>query len=343
MASVLKAAALRAKYLTASNYTLTSTSKKRTAVVVGATSGIGEACAHRLAEQGYTVIAVGRNKPGRGDEIVSTLESKSKTVPSGSEHESNTATLPKHEFRSLDAFSLKDVKIVAEEIAKDHEVIDALIMTQGMATTQGFTPTEEGNDEKLTLHYWSRITMTLFLLPSLRRSTMAGGSVVLSVLSGGVHGPYQNYKVDPELRMNYGIKNAADFAGFYTDLGLDYMALRDSNSGVNFVHASPGFVNTNWGQEFGVLIKCFVRMMQPLGRKASDCAEFMLGPTVFASDYSDALPTKSGNRGEEGGVWIIGGDGESKDLTTLHTIEASKFVWETTVEVLKKSGVTLDK
>ena len=84
-------------------------------------------------------------------------------------------------------------------------------MTQGMATMQGYTPTSEGNDEKMTLHYYSRVTFVLGLLPALQKSDMT--AIVLSVLSGGVHGPYTNYVKDPSLKNTYSIKNAADAAG----------------------------------------------------------------------------------------------------------------------------------
>jgi hypothetical protein len=39
------------------------------------------------------------------------------------------------------------------------------------------------------------------------------------------------------------------FAGFYNDLGLDALALAESNGSVVMVHAAPGFVKTSWGTE----------------------------------------------------------------------------------------------
>jgi hypothetical protein len=44
----------------------------------------------------------------------------------------------------------------------------------------------------------------------------------------------------------------------------------------------PGFVNTNWGTEMPLLIKGFVRLIQPLGKSPADCAEFM------CEGYADA-------------------------------------------------------
>jgi len=297
----------------------------RTAVVVGATSGIGEAISHRLAEQSWKVVAVGRQREGRADAIVENLK---KASPPQSKK--------MHEFISCDCFLLSNVNIAAQEILSKHKTIDALVLTQGMATAQGFTPTSEGNDEKLTLHYFSRMAFSSLLLPALNKSTMPKGAVVLSVLSGGVHSPYTKYQEYFSLENNYSIKNAADAAGYYTDLGFDKLA--KSNPTINFVHAAPGFVNTNWGTEFNPILRSVVRCMQPFGKKASDCAEYMISPTILASAYGDDLPHKA----NDGGVIIMGDKGQSSPLTKQHTQEAMEFVWRNTVEVLKKADIQID-
>mmetsp|Transcript_27588 Transcript_27588/g.39484 ORF Transcript_27588/g.39484 Transcript_27588/m.39484 type:complete len:345 (-) Transcript_27588:152-1186(-) len=333
------AAALRSKYLTATAYN-NSLTTKRTAVVVGATSGIGRAISHRLAEQGYTVIAVGRSRPGRDEAIVKTLEDKSAQSASNLSLPKETP-LPRHEFRPCDAFCLSEVDACAKSILQDHPVLDALILTQGMATIQGFTATvPEGNDEKITLHYWSRIAMTNALLPSLRKSQMKKGAVVLTVLSGGVHSPFLAYEKDPELKTQYSIQNAANMAGFYNDLAFDHMARQPANEGINFVHAAPGFVNTNWGTEMPWYIRSVVRAIQPLGRSASDCAEYMTCPTVLASDAGDPLPS-IGKGNNEKGIIVMGPNGEPAKLTSMHTTEANNFVWNVTSDVLDRAGIQL--
>lgn len=329
---------LRSKYLSVSAYKQT-TQNNRTAVVVGATSGIGEACAHRLAENGYTVIAVGRDRPGRAESIVQTLKSKSTNGVGALKDSNEEMTVPNHEFYACDAFSLANVAETAKLIMSKHEKIDALVLTQGMATTQGFTPTSEGNDQKLTLHYYSRIAMTNGLLPALRKSTASKGATVLSVLSGGIHSPYKKYEEDPDLKNNYSVKNAADYAGFYNDLGFDQMALNEKNQNINFVHASPGFVNTNWGTEFNFILRGLVRCMQPLGKSASDCAEYMVGNTILASDAGGTLPEKNG---KTTGLIVMGEDGSSKGVTDLHSESSRNFIWEHTVTVLGKVGIEIN-
>ncbi|KAL3776059.1 hypothetical protein HJC23_008214 [Cyclotella cryptica] len=84
---------------------------------------------------------------------------------------------------------------------------------------------------------------------------MPGGPVVLSILSGGIHSAYTKYGTDPELRDHYSIKNAVDFAGFYNDVFFDRLAKQPSNRCINFIHAAPGFVASNWGTEMPAYIR----------------------------------------------------------------------------------------
>jgi hypothetical protein len=69
------------------------------------------------------------------------------------------------------------------------------------------------------------------LLPLLKKSKQPK---VLSVLSGGVHSSYKDYEKDPDLLENYSLKNCADSAGFYNDLGLDYLSKENKN--ISFIH-----------------------------------------------------------------------------------------------------------
>jgi len=295
------------------------------AVIVGATNGIGRACAHHLAGAGFNVIAVGRDKPGRAEAVVAELNDKS---PANS--------TPVHEFRPCDAFSLEDVKNCAEEIGKDHDKIDAVLMTQGMGTTQSFTPTIDGNDEKMTLHYWSRMAFASLLLRSLRGGTMPGGSCVISILSGGVHSPYKNYISDPLLKNSYSIKNAADAAGYYNDLFLDTIARQDGNDKINFIHAAPGFVNSNWGTEFAWYLRFPVRCLQSaIAKDPAKCAKYMCDPIVKSA-------TQKLQRAREG-VYILNEDATEGILTKEHTKEATETVWNFTADILGKVGIDINK
>ena len=205
-----------------------------------------------------------------------------------------------------------------------------------MATKQGYTPTKEGNDEKLTLHYYSRMAMTLGLLPALIKSSNSNVSTVLTILLGGIHGVYEKMEEDVTLEKNYSIIKAADAAGYYNDLGFDYLAHKEENQNIHFVHAAPGFVNTNWGQEFNFVLKAFVRCMQVFGKSPDDCADYLLSPTVFTTDAGEELPRRLDGRND--GIHILGERGQAKPLTKNHNNRAKAFIWSHTCDVLQKYG-----
>jgi len=138
------------------------------AVVVGGTSGIGRGIAMRLAAAGASVTVVGRSKE-RGADVVRQMQEAATTHTS-------------FDFVECNCFSLQNVSDVAGQLLSEKPSIDILVMSQGMATTQGFTATEEGLDQKLALHVWSRAAFASALLPALQRSE---DGRVLSVLSAG--------------------------------------------------------------------------------------------------------------------------------------------------------------
>ena len=302
--------------------------KSKTAIVFGATNGIGKACSKKLALNGFSVVAVGRDKPGRKEAILEELNRFCS--------DKDNKVDPPHEFRPCDAFSLSQVASCAKDIVKDREAVDAVVMSQGMATIQGFTPTaDEGNDEKLTLHYWSRAAFTATLLPALQKSTMPKGPVVVTILSGGVHAPYKHYKTDPELKKNYSIKNAADFAGFYNDLFFDGMAKKHPK--INFIHASPGFVASNWGTEMPWFLKGPIRAIQSCAAKSpDDCAHYMVDP-ILRSLNDETMIDRPGI-----GIYIMKEDATPGQVTNLHTSDAVNSVWDITADVLERVGIHLE-
>eukprot|EP01099_Mayorella_cantabrigiensis_P008520 TRINITY_DN801_c0_g1_i1.p1 TRINITY_DN801_c0_g1~~TRINITY_DN801_c0_g1_i1.p1 ORF type:complete len:310 (-),score=73.18 TRINITY_DN801_c0_g1_i1:47-934(-) len=274
-------------------------SNKR-AIVVGGTAGIGEGIALTLARAQASVTIVGRNARA-GEEIVKKL---------------NELGGRDHEFLQCDASSLRNVTKFCGELKERHPVIDFLIQTQGMATIDGRTETPEGLDQKLSLHYFSRMCFLTELLPAVRK---AENGKVLSVLSAGVHSPYSLYREDFELKDNFSLKNCADATGFYNDLGLDALSRQKENENVLFIHAAPGFVNTNWGTELPWYVRAPVRLLQPLGKSIEDCGKVMCQPLFH--------PPK------QGGLFLMDANGKEASPTKLHD-EARDFVWERTLEVL---------
>lgn len=269
----------------------------RTALVVGGTSGIGHGIALALAKKGDITVTIAGRSQERGAEIVQQLNAASKSE--------------RHSFRQVDAFDLNSVAKLADVNA------DLLVMTQGMATTQGYTPTVNGIDQKLQLHYFSRVYLARLMASKMAQKP---SPKVLTVLSGGVHSRYNKFDSDFELKDSYSVKNAADAAGFYTDAGFE--SLSKEVPSVTFCHAAPGFVNTNWGTEFPWYLRAAVRCMQPLGRSPEKCGELLTEGWLN-------LPSSEGNN-----FYLMDQNGKVIADGIKHTAEERELIWSKTLELL---------
>lgn len=264
----------------------------RRALVVGGTSGIGKGVALALAKRQYEVIIAGRSE-ANGQVVIQQMEGGSN----------------KHQFVPIDAFDLASVKQVAASVAGK---IDVLVMTQGMATLQGYTPTKDGLDEKLQLHYFSRIYLAGLLAPKMKE-----GSLILTVLSAGVHNKFKHSEDDFELKKNYSIKNAADAAGYYTDAG--FAALSEKYPSLTIAHAAPGFVSTNWGTEMPWMVRAALRPIQAaFGTSLEKCGETLTEGLL-------KLPT--------GGYFLMDSNGKCIDKAKglKHTAAERDVIWDRTV------------
>eukprot|EP00656_Telonema_subtile_P024099 TRINITY_DN2594_c0_g1_i3.p1 TRINITY_DN2594_c0_g1~~TRINITY_DN2594_c0_g1_i3.p1 ORF type:complete len:277 (+),score=55.32 TRINITY_DN2594_c0_g1_i3:128-958(+) len=221
------------------------------ALVTGGTSGIGKGIALCLAGTGASVTILGRNK-----------EEGQKVVQQMTQISTDSGSQASHEFIAVDLSLLSTIKLFCETFTAKHARLDYLVLCAGIATTAGYSPTADGIDFKLFMHYFGRVAMIRGLLPLLSTTAEAADTDVrvLAILSAGVHSPYVEYQADFDLSKDFSIPKAANAAGFYTDLALD--TLSRENQKISFLHAAPGFVNTNWGTEFPCCLKGLIRCVQ---------------------------------------------------------------------------------
>jgi hypothetical protein len=205
----------------------------------------------RLAKAQASVTIVGRNE-AKGLEIVEQMKQLA-TSGTGTE----ASPVPQFSFMKCDASLMRNIHTCATDFMASNEALDILVLTQGIASMQGYTPTSEGIEQKLAIHYYGRVAFMQLLLPLLSASPDAR---VMTVLSAGVHASYAQYKTDPDLEANFSIKNGADSAGFYNDIAID--KLSKEYPGVSFFHTAPGFVGSNWGSELAWYLKGPVRLLQ---------------------------------------------------------------------------------
>eukprot|EP01129_Flabellula_baltica_P015892 TRINITY_DN824_c0_g1_i1.p1 TRINITY_DN824_c0_g1~~TRINITY_DN824_c0_g1_i1.p1 ORF type:complete len:356 (+),score=70.15 TRINITY_DN824_c0_g1_i1:232-1299(+) len=231
-------------------------------LVVGGTAGIGMGIAKFMSSLNADVIIVGRNQE-RGEGVVQEMDLLGNGV---------------HAFVQSDA-QLISSAVSLREVLEDKEgfnQLDYLVCSQGIATFQGRTETEEGIDQKMALHYYSRVAIVNTLSPFLE---MSEDPRVMFVLSGGVHSAYKEYETDPHLH-DYSLTKAANAAGMYSDIAVD--SLSREYPSVAFYHSSPGFVASSWGTDLPRLLLPAVRVLQALfGKTTEDSAIYLSRPMLL--------------------------------------------------------------
>jgi NAD(P)-dependent dehydrogenase (short-subunit alcohol dehydrogenase family) len=223
-------------------------------VVVGGTGGIGRAIALSIGRHcpSAEVTIIGRNETA-ANEILSQLGSKSK-------------------FIRADVSLMSEIRTAAKKI----NAADMLILTQGILTMAGRTPTAENIDNKLALHYYGRVLFVQELLPLLRLSK--NGGKVLFVLDGVGGDPSKINWDDMALENTYSLSAAANHATSFTDLVIQHLASQPENANVTFTHARPGAVRTQIIDNLPFWARLPLKGIMTIGIGVSpeDCAELMV-------------------------------------------------------------------
>ena len=121
----------------------------RTAVVTGASDGIGAVTATTLARWGATVVAVGRN-PAKLNDVVSAIRAAGGSA----------------EGRAVDFGSLDAVRELGSDLAEHHPRIDVLVNNAGLTMEQR-TLSADGYEMTFAVNHLAPFLLTNLLLPNL--------------------------------------------------------------------------------------------------------------------------------------------------------------------------------
>lgn len=201
----------------------------RTALVTGATSGIGLEIARCLLEAGYLVIGTGRDRE-KCEAVEAQFKKQFENVI----------------YLKCDNSSLKQVKGLAEEvyaILSDKGLfLDVLINNAGCYTSRRII-TEDGLEMQFGVNYVSAFLLTRLLLPLLLKSP---NGRVISVSSKSHYSTRLNLK-----RLNGGFPYIGFFAYKRSKLALAMMThelnRRFASPSFCALTADPGLVNTEIG------------------------------------------------------------------------------------------------
>jgi NAD(P)-dependent dehydrogenase (short-subunit alcohol dehydrogenase family) len=214
----------------------------KTIVITGATSGIGEVAALRLAERGGRIVFIARDK----DRAAATME-KLRRANGTVEHAALLADL------SL----LSEMKRVAAEIAEEPQ-IDVLINNAG-AVFNTRQETRDGLERTFALNHMSYFVITNLLLPRLKP-----GARIVSTASGAHRRATLNFG---DLQNRHGYSGFAVYARskLCNILFTRELARRIAESGVTANCLHPGFVATRFGDQSGGLLAIGVWAAKRLG------------------------------------------------------------------------------
>jgi NAD(P)-dependent dehydrogenase (short-subunit alcohol dehydrogenase family) len=142
--------------------------KGRTALITGATDGVGRVVARALAERGWRVLVHGRDRP-RGDALVREIEKAG-----------GSAT-----FLAADLASLAEVRRLADAVKQQTSRLDLLINNAGIGSVgsaPGRQTSADGHELRFAVNYLAGFLLTHLLLPLLKASAPAR---IVNVASAG--------------------------------------------------------------------------------------------------------------------------------------------------------------
>jgi len=134
---------------------------EQTALVTGATDGLGKALARELASRGATVLLHGRSD--------TRLEESRREI-------SEAAGSERIRTYRADFSSLAEVRRLAEDVERDHDRLDLLVNNAGIgggARPDQREESADGYELRFAVNYLAPFLLTTLLLPLLRRSAPA--------------------------------------------------------------------------------------------------------------------------------------------------------------------------
>jgi NAD(P)-dependent dehydrogenase (short-subunit alcohol dehydrogenase family) len=142
--------------------------KGRTALITGATDGVGRMVARALAQQGWRVLVHGRDRP-RGEALVREIEQAG-----------GRAT-----FLAADLASLAEVRRLSDAVKQQTDRLDLLINNAGIGSVgsaPGRQTSADGHELRFAVNYLAGFLLTHLLLPLLKASAPAR---IVNVASAG--------------------------------------------------------------------------------------------------------------------------------------------------------------
>jgi NAD(P)-dependent dehydrogenase (short-subunit alcohol dehydrogenase family) len=214
----------------------------KTVVITGATSGIGEVAAIRLAEQGARIVFTARDKP-RADETMAKLQRANANAD--------------HAVHMADLSTLAEMKRVGGELAQMPQ-IDILINNAG-ALFNKRQETGDGLEMTFAVNH-----MAYFVVTNLLLGKLTAGARIVTTASNAHRGAKLDFD-DLQSRRNYVGFPVYSRSKLCNILFNRELARRIAGSGITANALHPGFVATRFGDNSGGLMRTVLKVAKPIG------------------------------------------------------------------------------
>jgi NAD(P)-dependent dehydrogenase (short-subunit alcohol dehydrogenase family) len=209
-------------------------------VITGATSGIGQVAAERLAGMGARLVLVARDKV-RGQAVLARLRERAPGIS--------------HSIHYADLSRLVEMKRVAAEIAAAESRIDVLINNAG-ALFGSREVTEDGLELTFATNHMAYVVLT----HGLRERLMASTPARVVNTASNAHKRAQLDFADLQSAHGYGGFKVYGRSKLCNILYTRELARRWAGTGLTVNCLHPGFVATRFADQSGGLFSYIVRM-----------------------------------------------------------------------------------
>lgn len=205
---------------------------RKTAIITGATSGIGKATAAALGKAGFNLILTGRNEQ-KGNLLTRNINKKYGVTA---------------EFLKADISSISDVKSFCETVKEKYDNIDVLLNNAG-ARFQNYFKSKDGIELTFATNYVGHFILTLSLLDLLKKSH---GAKIINVSSGA------HWKASPDINnianpSNYDRRKAYGQSKLALILFTHELSEKLNGTNITVNALDPGGVATNLGRNNGLV------------------------------------------------------------------------------------------
>ena len=227
--------------------------KGNVCMVTGATSGIGVVTAKALAQEGATVIVVGRNKE-KSFSVVDQIKKKTGN--------------PNVQYMLADLSVQKEVRQLAEDFTGKFKRLDILVNNAGAIFNKRIE-TVDGLEMTFALNHLGYFLLTNLLLGTIKASAP---SRIINVSSDAHKGAKINFD-DIQGTKKYGVMRAYGQSKLANILFTYELARKLEGSGVTSNALHPGFVASSFGSNMSGAFRLLIRFFQLFALSSEKGAE----------------------------------------------------------------------